>query len=284
MRYRQLTVFLLCVLLLGAAAAACGRKGRASQSDASQSDPAGAGGSEDRAPQSDPLGGAEGTQTSGTAEGGEHSADPHQEGPAINVWGDSMAQGVYGDGVAYPDVLGQLTGITTHNFGITSEDSVEIMNRSLAYGDQSDDVMIIQMGDNGGWKDIEELLTQHQKMIESGGTDRYIVVTSTDDPDDLVQIWGRRMARVGLRDTWYEAAYKEHFGDHVFIARKYLIEHGLEVNGLEETEEDRRRAGKGNISLQLRNPEIDNTHLSAAGYRAMAYGLYEKGKELGYWK
>ena len=70
----------------------------------------------------------------------------------------------------------------------------------------------------------------------------------------------------------------------MFIARKYLIEHGLEVNGLEETEEDRRRAGKGNISLQLRNPEIDNTHLSAAGYRAMAYGLYEKGKELGYWK
>ena len=43
------------------------------------------------------------------------------------------------------------------------------------------------------------------------------------------------------------------------------------------------KAKAGNISLQLRNPEIDNTHLNKAGYTAMAYGVYEKGIELGYW-
>ena len=68
----------------------------------------------------------------------------------INVWGDSMAEGYFwGDDVSYPSVLEELTGITTNNFGIRSEDSVEILTRSLEYGDQSGDVMIIQMGDNG---------------------------------------------------------------------------------------------------------------------------------------
>ena len=81
----------------------------------------------------------------------------------------------------------------------------------------------------------------------------------------------------------YEAEFKAAFGDHLLIGRKYLIEHGLEINGLEETEEDRERTVKGNISLQLRNPEIDNTHLNEAGYIALAQGVYEKGKELGYW-
>ena len=61
------------------------------------------------------------------------------------------------------------------------------------------------------------------------------------------------------------------------------LEHGLEINGLSETEEDRIRAEKGNISLQLRNPEIDNTHLNEYGYTALAYGVYDTGKALGYW-
>ena len=43
------------------------------------------------------------------------------------------------------------------------------------------------------------------------------------------------------------------------------------------------RAKSGCISLQLRNPWIDNTHLNEAGYTALAHGVYEKGKELGYW-
>ena len=271
MTYKKLTAFLLSAVLLGTAAAACGSREQEARDDEELLQ------EETQAPGMPGISGNSGQS--------EQHADPEEEeGPSINVWGDSMAQGVYGDGVSYPDVLGKLTGIVTHNYGITSQDSVEIMNRCLEYGDQSDDVMIIQMGDNGGWKDIEELIDQHRRMIGSGGSDRYIIVTSTDDPDDLVQIWGRKTAQDGLEDTWYEAAFKEAFGDHVFTARKYLIEHGLEINGLEETQEDVRRAKKGNISLQLRNPEIDNTHLSAAGYNAMAYGLYEKGIELGYWR
>ena len=49
------------------------------------------------------------------------------------------------------------------------------------------------------------------------------------------------------------------------------------------TETDYMRAKRGYISLQLRNPWIDNTHLNEDGYYALAYGVFEKGKELGYW-
>ena len=87
-----------------------------------------------------------------------------------------------------------------------------------------------------------------------------------------------------MEDTRYEAAFREAFGEHLLIGRKYLVENGLAINGLEETEEDRRRAERGNISLQLRNPEIDNTHLNEYGCIALAHGVYELGIELGYWK
>lgn len=201
----------------------------------------------------------------------------------INVWGDSMAEGYGGFGVSYPSVLEELTGIPTNNFGIGGEDSLQIMERCLSYGRHAEDILIIQMGDNGGWNDLSELIEQCQKMIEESGTDRYIIVSSSDDPDDFEQIWGYTRNNVGLKDTWYEEKLRKAFGEHLFISRKYLIENGLSVNGLEETAEDRRRASKGNISLQLRNPEIDNTHLNAAGYTAMAHGIYEMGQVLGYW-
>ena len=88
---------------------------------------------------------------------------------------------------------------------------------------------------------------------------------------------------MGLENTWYEEEFEKEFGEHLFNGRKYLIEHGLEINGLRETETDYMRAKNGCISLQLRNPWIDNTHLNEAGYTALAHGVYEKGKELGYW-
>lgn len=201
----------------------------------------------------------------------------------INAWGDSITQGYGSGGLSYPEVLEKLTGIPVRNFGEGGEDSREILARSLAYGSQKEDILVIQMGDNGGWKDLDELIGQYRQLIDAAGSNRYIIITSTDDPDDFEQIWGYTNDPIGLEDTWYEAEFKAAFGDHLLIGRKYLIEHGLEINGLEETEQDRERTVKGNISLQLRNPEIDNTHLNEAGYIALAQGVYEKGKELGYW-
>ena len=83
----------------------------------------------------------------------------------IHAWGDSMTAGSGSGGKSYPDFLGELTGIPTKNFGIGGEDSMEILKRSLAYGAQKEDVLILQMGDNGGWEDLEDLIDQYKRLI-----------------------------------------------------------------------------------------------------------------------
>ena len=201
----------------------------------------------------------------------------------INCWGDSMTAGQGGNGVTYPRVLKELTGFPVNNFGVSGETTYEIVDRSAEYGDQSGDIMIIEMGDNGTWRNMDDLIKQYQNMLDEADCSNYIIISSTDDPNDTDQIWGESGYEPGMRDAWYEAALKDAFGEHVVTARKYLIENGLSINGLDETDEDRERAEKGLISLQLRNYWIDNTHLNGYGYRAQAHAVYEKGIELGYW-
>ena len=201
----------------------------------------------------------------------------------INCWGDSMTAGQGGNGVTYPRVLKELTGFPVNNFGVSGETTYEIVDRSAEYGDQSGDIMIIEMGDNGTWRNMDDLIKQYQNMLDEADCSNYIIISSTDDPNDTDQIWGESGYEPGMRDTWYEAALKDAFGEHVVTVRKYLIENGLSINGLDETDEDRERAEKGLISLQLRNYWIDNTHLNGYGYRAQAHAVYEKGIELGYW-
>ena len=203
----------------------------------------------------------------------------------INAWGDSMTEGVNGDGVSYPAVLEKLTGIKTNNYGIGGETSEEIMTRSLKKGDQSNDILIIEMGDNGGWdKDIDTLINQYKIMIANAHTDRYIIISSTDDPNDSDQIWGYTDEAIGLEDTWYEEALEEAFGEHLLKGRQYLIKCGLAINGIPFDDEDIKRAKQGLISEKLRHVEKDNTHLNSLGYTAQAYGVYELGRSLGYWK
>ena len=201
----------------------------------------------------------------------------------INCWGDSITEGYGSDGLTYPDVLEELTGIPVRNLGVGGEDSRDILRRSIAYGSQEEDILVIQMGDNGGWRNLGQLIRQYRELISEAGTDRYIIISSTDDPNDFEQIWGYTTEPVGLENTWYEEEFEEEFGEHLFNGRKYLIEYGLQINGIRRTETDYMRAKSGCISLQLRNPWIDNTHLNEAGYTALAHGVYEKGKELGYW-
>lgn len=206
----------------------------------------------------------------------------------INCWGDSMTYGQNGDGVSYPDILQELTGFEVNNYGISGNTTYQIMSRSKEYGDQSDDIMIIEMGDNGVWSDMDDLVSQYKEMINNANCSRYIIITSTDDPDDTSWIWSQRSDEQenyhpGMDDTYYEAAIGEVFGNHVLKARKYLIQRGLEINNLSPTTEDFERASRGCISNRLRHTEIDTTHLNGMGYKAQAFGVYEVGKELGYW-
>lgn len=261
----------------------------------------------------------------------------------IVCWGDSLTQGVGADAaiietadgrfdasfMSYPEILEQLTGIRTYNFGVSGATSAEIAymqggwelengyegeSEGVGEGEPGDqpkyegeaqserfefdlimnmvklqaaqhkgDILIIEMGSNGGWDmGFEQLIAQYRAMIDHAGCKQYIIIGDTDDPGssyadpyDWPQDHG-----AGIQETAWEAALREEFGEHFINMRLFLIEHGLDVAGLKPTGQDAEYAEFGWVSDQLRS---DWTHLNSYGYYAQAVGVYGKGKELGYW-
>lgn|GEM_PF-394702 len=137
--------------------------------------------------------------------------------------------------------------------------------------DRKDDILIIEMGSNGGWdENLATLVAQYDAMIQSAGCQYYIIIGDTDDP----------VYAAGLGETPWEATLHEAFGDHFINMRQYLIENGLQDCGLETTFADMEGYCSGEISKQLR---ADWTHLNAYGYYSKGLAIYQKGIELGYW-
>lgn len=236
----------------------------------------------------------------------------------IVCWGDSLTSGIGADEavitkddeeldvsfMSYPEILEELTGIATYNFGVSGATSHEIaaMQGALKFDYPRDqitnlnldvvqesrehpgDVMIIAMGSNGGWNgDYGELILQYKAMLEFADCDRYIIVGDTDDPGTSFGDPSQRAIPRGMGpgETRWEMALEGAFGDHFINMRVFLIEHGLETAGLEVTPEDAEAALTGRVPGQLR---ADWTHLNSYGYYAQAIAIYEKGQELGYWE
>ena len=266
----------------------------------------------------------------------------------IVCWGDSMTQGVGADEGAlvsladgelydtsyqsYPQVLSQLTGLDTYNFGVAGATSAEIAamqggltweelesaEKSVEVADADDadanaadadaaddadeqpvshidpdvieegeqhtgDILVLEIGSNGGWNnDYQVLIDQYRAMIERSGCEDYLILGDTDDPGTSVGDTSQVpfTEDYAPRETNWEAALREAFGDHFINMRVFLIKHGLEISGLTPTEEDVADARLGCISKQLRS---DWTHLNARGYFAKAVAVYQRGVKLGYW-
>ena len=256
-----------------------------------------------------------------TACGNQKSASDSQVAQEIVCWGDSMTEGFGAseaqietdDGMfdasnlSYPEVLQQLTGIKTYNFGVpsaTSEEIAVMQGGITAAGDIASydtidydvmaqakdhpgDILILEIGSNDGWYgDYATLIAQYNAMIAHAGCSKYIIIGDTDDPENSVDDAVAQTAMVqendpvGTEDTSWDAALREAFGDHFINMRAFLIEEGLRVTGLSPTEADTEAAAHGAISVQLRS---DWTHFNSYGYYAQAVGVYQKGIELGYW-
>lgn len=284
----------------------------------------------------------------------------------IVCWGDSMTQGVGADTdegalvsladgelydtsyQSYPQVLSQLTGLDTYNFGVAgatsaevaamqggltweeleaAEQSVEVADADDADANDADDaadadvtddanatddaadaddaddqpvshidpdvieegerhtgdILVLEIGSNGGWNnDYQVLIDQYRAMIERSGCEDYLILGDTDDPGTSVGDTSQVpfTGDYAPRETNWEAALREAFGDHFINMRVFLIKHGLEISGLTPTEEDVADARLGCISKQLRS---DWTHLNARGYFAKAVAVYQRGVKLGYW-
>ena len=244
-------------------------------------------------------------------------SDNTEIGRKVVCWGDSLT---YGTGASeafimttddfydasnqsYPAILAHFTHLPTFSFGFPGATSLEIMQMYLGTGTvgisalfrpftsndepnsiaRAGDVLVIEMGSNGGWEDYDELIDQYRAIIEYGGCTDYIVLGDTDDPGTSfadVDQW-QFFYGSGEQETMWEQALREEFGDHFLNLRAWLVENGLEVAGLEPTYEDYDAAQMGRISPQLR---ADETHLNSYGYYAQARAVYEHGAMLGYWE
>lgn len=147
------------------------------------------------------------------------------------------------------------------------------------------DILILEIGSNGGWYDYQELILQYDNIILNSDCKYYIIVGDTDDPgtslaDDNQGEYNEDGSYIGIGDTAWEAALREAYGEHFFNTRTYMIQNGLNDCGLDTTTEDLENFKKGNISKQLR---YDWTHFNCYGYYSKGVGIYKKGVELGYW-
>lgn len=132
---------------------------------------------------------------------------------------------------------------------------------------RKDDVLIIEIGHNGGWdNDYEQLVNQYRIAIEHNGNDKYIIIGDTDGTAES-------------RSEW-EYALKTAFGKHFINMREYLSAYGLADRGLTPTEDDLAKMVVGEVPLQLKT---DSTHLNSYGYYTEGEQVYKRGKELGYW-
>lgn len=151
--------------------------------------------------------------------------------------------------------------------------------------DHRNDILILEMGSNGGWEnDYDELIKQYQNIIDNSYYADYIIVGDTDNPGESADIYqdvyDNNGNYAGLHATLWEQALYYAFGEHFLNTRLYLMENALSDCGLTPTENDIIDIQTGNLPEQIR---ADFTHFNSYGYYSKAKAIYLKGIELGIW-
>lgn len=151
--------------------------------------------------------------------------------------------------------------------------------------DHRNDILILEMGSNGGWDhNYDELIEQYKGIIENSCYAGYIILGDTDDPGESADwcqdVYDDNGDYAGLHATLWEQALQDAFGEHFLNTRLYLMENALSDCGLTPTENDIIDMETGNLPEQIR---ADYTHFNSYGYYSKAKAIHLKGIELGYW-
>lgn len=150
--------------------------------------------------------------------------------------------------------------------------------------DHQNDILVLEIGSNGGWDDYDELIYQYAGIIANNLSGEYIIVGDTDDPglsvDSDQSEYDEYGNVIGTNDTLWESALRDAFGEHFLNTRVYLMENGLADCGLKAHRNDIIDLNNGKIPETLR---YDYTHFNSYGYYSKGKAIYLKGIELGYW-
>lgn len=125
-------------------------------------------------------------------------------------------------------------------------------------------LMVIFMGQNGGYSDADDLVNLHRLMMNHAKAKHTIILGLSS---------GSAESRAE-----YEAAMKKAFGRYFISLREYLSQYGLADAGLTATAEDKAAMATGTVPPQLL---ADNVHYTSATKTVIGNLIYKRACELG---
>lgn len=130
-----------------------------------------------------------------------------------------------------------------------------------------DYITVIFIGQNGGYRDFDDLILQQRAIIDhqTSNNDRFIIVGLHT---------GTKESRAAL-----EEAMKKEYGGKYINLREYMSTHAMDDAGLEPTEEDILLMEKGATPASLL---CDEVHFTPAGYALIGELIYKTMDSLGY--
>jgi lysophospholipase L1-like esterase len=129
---------------------------------------------------------------------------------------------------------------------------------------------IFFMGQNGGFKDVAELIKQYKEMIKYSKSDIYIIIGYHKPNTPIPNI--KRMIQM-------EDSLSNEFGNHYINLRSYLVKNGLKDANLNPTQIDTDSIIKNQVPPQLMT---DGTHFTTIGYELIGNLCAKRFKELEY--
>ena len=125
-------------------------------------------------------------------------------------------------------------------------------------------IMIVFMGQNGGWADDDDLVNMH-KLMRAHHRGEHMVVLGLSSGSSA-------------SNATYEAAMRKEFGRYFISLREYLSTYGLADAGLTPTGADTTAMAVGEVPPQLLS---DTVHYTTACQTVIGNMLYKKMRELG---
>lgn len=126
------------------------------------------------------------------------------------------------------------------------------------------------MGQNGGFKDVADLIVQYKAMIDYSRCDKYVIV-GFHKPNPCIPTITRMKE---MEDSLQQA-----FGNHYINLRDYMVKNGLKDAVLTPTNVDNDSISKEQVPPQL---IPDGCHFTSEGYCLLAELVRMKMVELGY--
>lgn len=148
---------------------------------------------------------------------------------------------------------------------------MQILNQCMIQN-RNDDVLVIDIGCNGGYSSIENWIQQIRCMVDYSYCKDFIVIGLANH---LAYTFGSTSENYKT----LEEKFTKEFGNRYINLRKFYVEHGLDVAGLSPTSQDTTDISNG-IPPESLYKSGDNYHENQYGYKIKAQLVFEKLRDL----